>query len=147
MAWTRERALAYSREYRKTHKAERSAYAKQYRLKNKDHYDRWRNIYRQNNKSKIQNESAERNMAYKKEAFAAYSDGKICCARCSVSDIDVLTLDHIDGGGRKHRAAIKLNRIYLWVKREKYPPGFQVLCMNCNWKKHIESMRAKRCSA
>jgi len=50
---------------------------------------------------------------------------------------EFLTIDHINGGGNKQKqeiggAGIKL---YLWMKRNNYPSGFQVLCMNCNFAK------------
>jgi hypothetical protein len=64
------------------------------------------------------------------------------CARCGISDIDVLSVDHIDNSGSKHRLEVPASRIYQWLKRNNFPPGFQVLCMNCNLKKEIERKRA-----
>ena len=61
---------------------------------------------------------------------------------CGYSDIRALTLDHIDGGGRKHLAAINVKggaQFYRWVRREKYPAGLQVLCYNCNCGKNTIS--------
>lgn len=65
-----------------------------------------------------------------------YSDGKFKCACCGEGVYEFLTIDHVGGGGNKHRRTIKYNDgtyIYLWLKRNGYPPGFAVLCMNCNW--------------
>jgi hypothetical protein len=49
-----------------------------------------------------------------------------------------LTIDHINGGGRQHRlqAGVK-GDFYTWLKRNGFPPGFQVLCWNCNHAKHV----------
>ena len=53
------------------------------------------------------------------------------CACCGEEDRAFLSIDHIDGGGSKHRREIK-HSIYSWLKQNKYPKGFQVLCHNCN---------------
>lgn len=65
----------------------------------------------------------------KKLVFAHY--GKKC-ACCGESQIDFLTIDHINGNGRKHRKKIK-EKICVWLVKNKFPKGFQVLCFNCNW--------------
>lgn len=55
-----------------------------------------------------------------------------CCACCGQDDLRFLTLDHINGGGRKHRQRDGSNQFYT-VLREGYPVGvYQVLCYNCN---------------
>src|SRR4051812_8148038 len=54
------------------------------------------------------------------------------CEWCRDSFIDVLTIDHIDGGGRRHRAELKGNSIYKWLIDNEFPTGFQTLCAGCN---------------
>jgi hypothetical protein len=46
--------------------------------------------------------------------------------------MEFLSIDHVDGGGYQHRKQLKDDGLYRWLKRNKYPTGFQVLCMNCN---------------
>lgn len=43
-------------------------------------------------------------------------------------------MDHIGGGGTQHRRdeGITGSGIYLWLKKNGYPDGFQTLCHNCN---------------
>lgn len=53
------------------------------------------------------------------------------CSCCGETNIEFLTIDHINGGGNKHKRDIKKN-IYRWLKHNNYPDGFQVLCYNCN---------------
>lgn len=65
----------------------------------------------------------------KRNAFNAY--GGPICRCCGETIFEFLTIDHIDGGGSKHRQIIG-NAIYRWLKHNNYPPGFQVLCFNCN---------------
>ena len=62
-----------------------------------------------------------------------YSDGVPQCACCGEQHIEFLTIDHINGGGRKHRKEMPTTNIYLWLIKHKFPKGFRVLCMNCNF--------------
>ena len=54
------------------------------------------------------------------------------CACCGEKQYEFLAIDHIKGGGTKHRKSINGKNIYLWLFQQKYPKGFQVLCHNCN---------------
>lgn len=56
------------------------------------------------------------------------------CACCGESCFEFLTIDHINGGGTKHRQELKRrgDSFYKWLRQEGYPPGFRVLCHNCN---------------
>ena len=69
----------------------------------------------------------------KDEVFAHY--GGYLCKCCGETIRDFLQIDHIDGGGNKQRKELKLSgvRFYNWLKRNSFPPGYQVLCANCNW--------------
>ncbi|MBA7590761.1 hypothetical protein ES708_32898 [subsurface metagenome] len=58
------------------------------------------------------------------------------CACCGETIFEFLAIDHINGGGNRHRKSIKGN-FYLWLKRMNYPEGFQVLCNNCNISKGL----------
>jgi len=72
----------------------------------------------------------------KVEVFNAY--GGCVCQCCGETTLEFLSIDHINGDGAKHRKSLsKTNNygqaIYGWLKRNKYPKGFRVLCMNCNF--------------
>lgn len=56
------------------------------------------------------------------------------CKCCGEKIIEFLSIDHIDGGGNKHRKQIRSN-MWQWLKNNNYPKGFQVLCFNCNCSK------------
>lgn len=78
------------------------------------------------------------------EAYAHYGGAR--CACCGETEPLFLTIDHINGGGLKHRAEIhkelgrkSMHRLSIsastflyWLRKNNYPEGFQVLCMNCN---------------
>lgn len=57
------------------------------------------------------------------------------CVCCGETKIEFLAMDHINGGGRKHRASIKNSNMYRWIKKNGYPNDFQILCHNCNMAK------------
>jgi hypothetical protein len=57
------------------------------------------------------------------------------CACCGETENHFLTIDHINGGGNKHRKEIKGRSLYVWLANNDYPEGFQVLCYNCNMSK------------
>lgn len=79
-------------------------------------------------------------MLLKKSSFDAY--GRAVCVLCGNECFDVLTIDHIYGGGTQHTNKFG-GRIYAWLKKNNYPLGFRVLCRNCNdadgYLKHYES--------
>lgn len=53
------------------------------------------------------------------------------CACCGETEYAFLSIDHLNGGGTKHRESIKTN-IYNWIIKNNFPDGFQILCHNCN---------------
>ena len=85
-----------------------------------------------------------RNLRYRLQALNYYCNNlpKCQCSGCDETQIEFLTIDHIGGGGNKHRREIKRNQsskrinpsgsIYRWLKKHNYPDGFRVLCYNCN---------------
>ncbi len=68
-----------------------------------------------------------------------YSLGKMRCICCKEKNLLFLTMDHKKNDGAKHRKRIGKYSIYLWLYRNNYPTGFQVLCMNCNWGKKMNN--------
>lgn len=60
------------------------------------------------------------------------------CACCGETELDFLTIDHINGGGNKHRRqlfghAVGGYHFYYWLIKNNFPEGYRVLCWNCNW--------------
>ena len=71
------------------------------------------------------------------DAIMTYGGYECVCdhngKQCGTSDPEFLSIDHINGGGFAHRKATKTgNDFYLWLRMNDYPPGFRVLCHNCN---------------
>lgn len=69
----------------------------------------------------------------RKVCLEYYSSNKMSCACCGERIFEFLTLDHISGGGRKHREEVgKGLKFYSWLIKNDFPEGFRVLCYNCN---------------
>ena len=73
------------------------------------------------------------------KVFAHYGpNGEIRCSwpGCEWTDVRALSIDHVNGGGNKHRETLGFGYggggwyFYAWLIREGYPEGYQTLCMN-----------------
>lgn len=70
----------------------------------------------------------------KHSCLVAYGGRHPVCACCNESDLDVLSIDHLDGGGRQHRKETgDGSNFYQWLIRSRFPDGYRVLCLNCNF--------------
>lgn len=56
------------------------------------------------------------------------------CYCCGEDQLAFLTIDHINGGGNKHKKEIDRYgfRFYKWIKDNNYPNDLRSACMNCN---------------
>lgn len=71
--------------------------------------------------------------ALKLLVFEKYGGAR--CACCEETHMEFLSIDHINGDGTAHRKLIGwvAGNIYGWLKKNGFPSGFRVLCMNCNF--------------
>jgi len=66
----------------------------------------------------------------KKKVFDFYGDK---CACCGEKNIEFLAIDHINGGGNKHRKGKGDRSLIYLVREEGYPKDrYRLLCSNCN---------------
>jgi ribosomal protein L36 len=135
------------------------SYQREWYSKNKQKaLERWKR-YRENNLDKIREKSKREWMKIKSspsllekhrekvrkqrwelklEVLKHYSP-ELKCARCGFSDVRALSIDHVNGGGSNHIKEIGgASKFYRWLKKNNYPPGFQVLCMNCQFIRRYE---------
>jgi hypothetical protein len=88
--------------------------------------------YYQANGNKVRKKAIERHRRLRQECLEHYSPDPVQCRCCGEKERKFLGIDHIDGGGKQHLKSIGSTNIYYWAKAHGYPPGFQVLCHNCN---------------
>jgi len=74
--------------------------------------------------------AAKRRFAYKQRnaVLSAYGGA---CSCCGEDQYEFLAMDHVDGGGTKHIKSLTIS-LAEYLYKNNYPPGFQVLCHNCN---------------
>lgn len=94
-----------------------AARAKAYRAENRDRY---RSHYKRAGKKF----RAKRRAA----VLSAYGSK---CACCGETTPEFLAVDHVLGGGRKHKRSLH-NHLYEWLVKSGFPAGFRLLCHNCN---------------
>lgn len=69
----------------------------------------------------------------RQEVLSHYGGDPPRCECCGEGRFEFLSIDHIGGGGNAHRKAEGSGQmVYRDLKRRGYPPGFRVLCHNCN---------------
>lgn len=110
---------------------------------------RMRKYYRKNKAKKAAWFKA-RYQRLKDAVFEAY--GGYRCSCCGETEPMFLTIDHMNRDGSTHRRLIAKQKsikslktdyramtgiaTYYWLERNRFPPGFQVLCSNCNHGRH-----------
>ena len=75
----------------------------------------------------------KRHLAARDKVFNHYGNQCECCGE---SNILFLSVDHINNDGASHRKEIGRGRINQWLINNNFPPGFQLLCFNCNLGKY-----------
>src|SRR5215469_14892323 len=103
------------------------------------HRQWWQRIKQENPERYAQHRSRMINniRRVKLASLQHYSQSEIpFCACCGEKQLEFLTIDHINGDGRKHRREAGVgSHLYAWPVRNNFPDGFQVLCFNCNCSK------------
>lgn len=74
----------------------------------------------------------------REQVFAAYGGWECTC--CGETEKLFLSIDHIENNGAAERRAGLYrgsgSAFYAWLRKQNFPPGYQVLCMNCQVGKH-----------
>jgi len=67
------------------------------------------------------------------EIITHYGGNPPKCACCNESNIGFLTLDHINNDGAQDRKLHGYGPVLnMWIIKNNFPEGYQVLCYNCN---------------
>jgi hypothetical protein len=73
--------------------------------------------------------ASKRRNAKRLEVITHYG-GKCSC--CGETEYGFLTIDHVNGGGTKHRKEVTASRLPYVIIKNNFPKDYQVLCYNCN---------------
>jgi len=132
----RVRRSVYHHAYYLAHLEERRAYQRAYYAARREK----KRVYRAEHREETKTRNRAYSMGHREEIRVARGIYRISallaygwnCACCDEDQYEFLTIDHIGGGGSKHRREIGSRRLYSWLADHNYPEGFQVLCHNCN---------------
>lgn len=106
-------------------------------LSEKEEQEKLKEQYEREQKNKYQKEYQEKLRLDVLRHYTKNPSGFIECAECHEMLIPFLTIDHISGGGTKQLEELGGGySFYLWLRRNNYPEGYQVLCRLCHDKKH-----------
>lgn len=107
--------------------ARKKAQQKRYREAHPEKMKEWRKT----NPERMRELCRRTTQGYKARCLDHY--GNTTCACCGEKRMDFLCIDHINGGGNKHRREIGTNLIR-WLIKNNLPEGpYRVLCHNCNF--------------
>jgi len=87
--------------------------------------------YYARNRDKVVEKTRRWRADLRREVLEAYGGA---CSCCGEDHPEFLALNHIEGGGRKHRHAVggTAMQVYKFVRDKGFPPEFDLLCHNCN---------------
>lgn len=107
-------------------------YIKKYGIESWNERNRKRqNKYVRIHKEEVTKREKEWREKLRIEVLTHYGGSPPKCICCGETESKFLSIDHVNGGGNKHRKQIG-SHIYNWIKNNDFPKGFQVLCYNCN---------------
>lgn len=103
---------------------------RRWRLKNPN----YRNEWWAKNKDKWNAYVKQWRYNIRQEVLKHYSGDKPRCACCGETYIEFLCIDHMNNDGYQQRKKLGggSSLIYEWLRKNKFPSGYRVLCHNCN---------------
>lgn len=129
----KEKVRASWRSYYQRHKKKRNSYTTDYYWKHREHI---LSLYRGFHKWDGQNRKFSIMAMYSNFDTEELVQPK--CACCGETNIEFLSIDHINQNGAEHRRTLPKNRrcgsgFYNWLIKNGFPEGYRVLCLNCNF--------------
>jgi hypothetical protein len=133
----------YAKEWRREHREYFRVSSGEWQRNHPEYVKKLHREYRRTNLEYVREESKKWAQKCRLLVLDHYSNGTMTCAICGEDNINFLTIDHINGGGRRHLREIRAGSIAQWLstqyrKTGEWPQGFQVLCANCNSIKSFE---------
>ena len=126
-------AIAVSSKQRREKNLEESrAKSRKWKALNRERHRASSRDYGRRNKETIAEKRKAERRESKQIVMTAYGPACACCGECA---FEFLTLDHIAGDGAEHRRSAGFRQslqFYKWLIANGFPPGYRVLCFNCN---------------
>lgn len=132
-ATNKERIIAYRKKYHEEHREEILKKVRDHYHANKDKRLAYGKKWRDSNQDKMRTYRHKFKDKLRRETFEAYGGPKCNC--CGVDMFQFLSIDHINNNGKEHREELRSRggtSFYIWLRKNGYPSGYQVLCFNCN---------------
>jgi hypothetical protein len=115
---------------------EKKKYQSDYYLKNRNKQLEDARIYREENREILRKKYRKYDIIKKQKRqekkiiiFNQYGNK---CVKCQESNLDFLTIDHINEDGNIHRKKVNSCMLYDWIIDNNFPNTVQLLCYNCN---------------
>jgi hypothetical protein len=125
----KERHKLSKERWRIEHRVYLNAWHKKWREKNKD---RLREIEkRRYKKHRVKRCEAARNRARDRRSLIIKTYGNQCVC-CGEKRMEFLSIDHVNGGGRKERKNRGIHSFYKSIIDRNFPSEYRILCHNCN---------------
>lgn len=99
--------------------------------------------YNNLNRESVSKSRRARDLSIKIGVMAHYGHGLPRCCLCPETRLGALAIDHIGGGGKKHRTSLSKDgsAFYRWLTSAGYPAGYRTLCANCNHLAYLVSRK------
>jgi hypothetical protein len=114
----------------------RKCHAEKSRRYTKAHPERLRKsrkLYRKKYGDRLRKTHREKYAEVRLDVLTHYSGSPSKCSCCGEDNIKFLTIDHINNNGAKDRKKHRSTwAFFIWIKKNNYPEGLQILCYNCN---------------
>ncbi len=157
----KDRLIAYSREYEKTHKRQRKIKNKEYKARNRERFTQYtrdyrashrdqdittKRIYYENHAEKLRKyarDYRERNRQRfedeRRNALLIVGRGKIECVKCGCDNVVLSEINHINGGGKAERRVMSSQAIYRRiVDGRRTIKDLDLRCSICNLLHYLE---------
>lgn len=109
----------------------RRAYARRYYQEHKQRHKETGRLWAAKNRDKMREYQRRKHAKLRDQVITAYGGQ---CACCGEAHREFLALDHMYGGGNKHRKEVGGDKaaVYREARDDGFPPRFTILCHNCN---------------
>ena len=111
-------------------KEKQKEYRKQWILDNPEKFKMQAKRHYEKHRLEILKKYKERDRLRRKLVIEHYGNK---CACCGEAAHEFLAIDHIRGGGNRHRSIVGYgNSFYNWIIKNNFPNNLRILCHNCN---------------